>query len=136
MGQSAMERTIACVRILPLDNPTNTSAPTMASSKVCTSRRSVANSFFCSVSFSLSLVITPFESIMMIFSFTAPSAQYNFVHEMAAAPAPLTTILTLEISLPATSSAFFNPAAEMMAVPCWSSCITGMFRFFFSLSSI
>ncbi len=38
--------------------------------------------------------------------------------------------------LPATSSAFFKPAAEMIAVPCWSSCITGMSSVFFRRSSI
>ena len=45
---------------------------------------------------------------------------------MAAAPAPLTTIFTLWISLPTISKAFLSAAAEIIAVPCWSSCITGI----------
>ena len=61
---------------------------------------------------------------------------YNFVHEIAAAPAPLTTNLTSAIFFPATSSAFFRPAAEMIAVPCWSSCITGISSVRFRRSSI
>ena len=45
---------------------------------------------------------------------------------MAAAPAPLTTTRIVSIFFPLSSRAFSNPAAEIMAVPCWSSCITGI----------
>ena len=45
---------------------------------------------------------------------------------MAAAPAPDITILTLSIFLFDNSSALISAAQEMMAVPCWSSCIKGM----------
>ena len=136
IGLSAIERIMSWLRMLPFESPTNTSAPLMASSRVCTSRRSVAKKAFCGVSFSRSLVITPFESIIRMFSFRAPRAIYNLVHEMAAAPAPLTTMRTFSMSLPATSRAFFSPAAEMMAVPCWSSCITGMSSVRLSRSSM
>ena len=108
----------------------------MASSNVCASVRLVANSFFCSVKFGRSAVITPCESNIRIFSFFKPKATYSFVHEMAAAPAPFTTSRTFVMSFSATSSAFFRPAADIMAVPCWSSCITGMSNVRFSLSSI
>ena len=55
---------------------------------------------------------------------------------MAAAPAPFTTTLTSDIFLPFTSRAFKSPAPEMIAVPCWSSCITGISSSSFSLRSI
>ena len=118
IGCSAIDCIMSFVRTLPFERPTNTSAPLTASSRLCTSRRSVAKSFFCSVRLSRSLVITPFESSITMFSFFAPSATYIFVHDIAAAPAPLTTIFTFEISFPLTSRAFLSPAAEIMAVPC------------------
>ena len=108
----------------------------MASSSVCTSRRSVAKNFLLSVRLGRSLVITPLLSSIRIFSLRAPSAIYSFVHDVADAPAPLTTILTSSIFFPATSRAFRSPALEMMAVPCWSSCITGMSSSALSLFSI
>jgi hypothetical protein len=55
---------------------------------------------------------------------------------MAAAPAPEMTTRTSSIFFPATSSAFTSAAAEMMAVPCWSSWKTGMFISCFRRSSI
>ena len=136
IGFSFIERIISCESILPFDSPTNTSAPLIASSNVWTSRRSVANNAFCGVRFSRSEVMTPLESSITIFSFLTPNATYIFVHEIAAAPAPFTTSLTLLIFLPATSKAFFKPAAEMIAVPCWSSCITGISSVRFNRSSI
>ena len=131
-----MERTISCERIFPFERPTKTSVPLMASSNVWISCRSVAKRAFCGVRFSLSEVMTPFESSITMFSFFSPNATYIFVHEIAAAPAPFTTNFTSLISFPATSKAFFKPAADMIAVPCWSSCITGISRVFFSRSSM
>ena len=61
-----------------------------------------------------------------MFSRRTPRLTYSLVQLMAAAPAPFTTTFTSSIFLPATMSAFSSPAAEIMAVPCWSSCITGM----------
>ena len=72
----------------------------------------------------------------MMFSCVAPKASYSFVHEMAAAPAPFTTIFTSSIFFPATSRAFSKPAAEIIAVPCWSSCITGISSSSFKRRSI
>ena len=70
--------------------------------------------------------MTPLLSHMSIFSFFTPRALYRRAHEIAAAPAPLTTTRTVSIFLPFSSSALSRPAAEMIAVPCWSSCITGI----------
>jgi len=61
---------------------------------------------------------------------------YSFVHEIAEAPAPFTTILISLMSLPVISKAFINPADVMIAVPCWSSCITGISVAAFILLSI
>ena len=45
---------------------------------------------------------------------------------MADAPAPATTTLMFDSSLPCNSAAFSKAAPEIIAVPCWSSCMTGM----------
>ncbi|MNQ89967.1 hypothetical protein D3C85_1052920 [compost metagenome] len=71
-----------------------------------------------------------------MFSFLAPKETYNLVQEIAAAPAPLTTILILSIFFLMISQAFNKAAAEIIAVPCWSSCITGMFISSFKRRSI
>ena len=55
---------------------------------------------------------------------------------MAAAPAPLTTTRMFSIFFPFSSKAFNKPAPEMIAVPCWSSCITGMLSSSFRRRSI
>jgi hypothetical protein len=47
---------------------------------------------------------------------------------MAAAPAPEDTSLTSPIFLPTSSNPLSSAAPEMIAVPCWSSWNTGMFR--------
>ena len=61
---------------------------------------------------------------------------YNLVQAIAAAPAPFTTIFTSSIFLSANSNALINAAAEMIAVPCWSSCIKGILSSSFSLCSM
>ncbi|CAI8193990.1 MAG: Uncharacterised protein [Flavobacteriaceae bacterium] len=58
------------------------------------------------------------------------------MQEMAAAPAPETTIFTESMFLFDSSKAFKSAAHEMMAVPCWSSCIKGMSSSSLSLFSI
>ncbi len=66
-----------------------------------------------------------------------PYACSNFVIATPAAPAPLTTILTCSFFLrPVTRIAFISPAKTTTAVPCWSSCITGISNSFLSRSSI
>ena len=55
---------------------------------------------------------------------------------MAAAPAPLTTIRMSSIFFSTSSSALSRAAPVMMAVPCWSSCMTGIFISRLRVSSI
>ena len=55
---------------------------------------------------------------MTIFFSLTPKDLYNFVHEIAAAPAPETTTLILSIFLLTNSSAFKSAAHEIIAVPC------------------
>ena len=113
----------------------NTSEPFTASSRV-RRLRSVANSAFCSVRLGASLRITPLLSHITIFLGLAPKATYKRVQEIAAAPAPFTTICALAMSLPTISKALTRAAAEMIAVPCWSSCITGISNSSFRRRSI
>ena len=63
---------------------------------------------------------------MIKFSCRAPSDTYNFTQAIAAAPAPLITNRTFSIFFFCNSSAFSRAAPLMIAVPCWSSCITGI----------
>ncbi|MNE48835.1 hypothetical protein D3C80_1433230 [compost metagenome] len=113
-----------------------TSAFFIASSSDETSRLSVANSRLASSKPARSERITPLLSVITIFSLRAPNDAYRRVHDIAAAPAPQTTILTSSIFFFCNSSAFNNAAAEMMAVPCWSSCITGILSSSFKRRSI
>ena len=53
---------------------------------------------------------------------------------MLAAPDPKSTIFELLRSLPVSSSALYSAASMTPAVPCWSSCQTGIFILALSLS--
>ena len=117
IGLSAIDNSISGETMLEIDSPIKTSASFMASSRVFKSL-CVENSSFSTLKFSLSLRITPLESSITMFSLTAPKARYKREQEIAAAPAPLMTILTSSIFLPASSTAFKSAAAEIMAVPC------------------
>ena len=75
-------------------------------------------------------------SNITIFSGLAPKDRYKVAHDTAAEPAPLTTIFTSSIFFSASSNAFFKAAAEIIAVPCWSSCITGISNSAFKRRSI
>ena len=130
-----MLRTISLVNTFATERPKNTSAPTTASCKVLIGR-SVANSRLAAFKSGRLVEMTPLLSHMTIFSLRAPSITYSFVHEIEAAPAPFTTIFTSSIFLPAISKALISPAPEMIAVPCWSSCMTGISSSFFKRVSI
>ena len=117
IGSLAIVKSIAGVTIFPVDKPIKISAFCIASSKVSKSL-SVANSAFCEVRFSLSFLITPLLSHITTFSLFTPNFKYKRVQEIAAAPAPLTTIFTLLISFSVISMAFLSAAAEIIAVPC------------------
>ncbi len=130
-----MDLSISLDTILPMDSPRKTSAFTIASLSVAQSVSTAYLLFISSRSF-LEVEITPLlSSIRMFFGFT-PKMQYKFTHEIAAAPAPLTTTLTSSIFFPANSSALSRAALVMIAVPCWSSCIIGISNSAFNLRSI
>ncbi len=135
MGFFAIERIISLETTFLMDKPINTSAPSMASSSVWMSRL-VAKSCLYLFRFVLSLCNTPLVSSITMFSFLAPIDSRSLVQAMADAPAPFTTILTSSFFFPAISSALIQPAAVMMAVPCWSSCMMGICNSFFRRSSI
>ena len=71
---------------------------------------------------------TPSLSNMIIFSGLTPNKIYKLAQANAAEPAPETTIFTSVVFFLANSKAFNNAAEEIIAVPCWSSCITGIFN--------
>ncbi len=96
----------------------------------------VINCCFVISRFSLLLLMTPLLSSITMFSFFAPSERYNLVQAIAEAPAPLTTIFTLSIFLSTNINAFSNAALEIIAVPCWSSCMSGIFICSLSVSSM
>ena len=62
-----------------------------------------------------------FDSFVDEIVIEARRARSHFVRAIAEAPAPLMTILIVSIFLFVNSTAITNAAAEMMAVPCWSS---------------
>ena len=121
--------------IFPFDNPRKTSASTKASINE-TELSCEPKSNFSASSSVLFLHNNPLLSNMKMFSYFAPNVVYNFAQDIAAAPAPEMTIFTSFISLLANSNAFNNAAEEMIAVPCWSSCITGISNSSFNLLSI
>ena len=71
-----------------------------------------------------------------MFSSFAPNVWYNFAQDIAEAPAPDTTIFTSSIFLFANSNAFKSAAEEIIAVPCWSSCMIGISNSSFNRRSI
>ena len=89
----------------------------MASSSVFIFRI-VANSFFSTDKSALSDLMTPLLSVIIIFFGFKPKALYILVQEIAAAPAPQTTIFTSSIFLLVISKAFNKAADEIIAVPC------------------
>ena len=113
----------------------NASAPVIASSRVL-AEVSLTKRSFSSVSLSLVLFITPLLSHIMMFSLRTPSLRYMSADAIAAAPAPFITMRTSSILLPAISIALRSAAEDIIAVPCWSSCITGISSSFRSLLSI
>ena len=130
-----MEATISWVTSPPLLKPRNTSAPFIADSR---SSKTLSPAYFSfdSTSPSRRELMCPRLSKTSACSGDIPSCSYKSKQLIAAAPAPLTTIRTSLMSLPANSSAFSRAAEEMMAVPCWSSCMTGMSSSAFNRRSI
>ena len=120
IGLSFMVKTISFETTFPIDSPIKTSDPLKVSSKVLQSV-STANSSFCLFKFSRPLYITPLLSHIRILLGLAPRVINSLAHDIADAPAPFMLILISDICLPINSQAFTRPAAEIIAVPCWSS---------------
>ena len=74
IGSAAMDFSMAGVMISAFESPINTSASTKASSSVCTAVF-VANSAFCVVRFSLSALIIPLLSVIIMLSGDTPKAR-------------------------------------------------------------
>ncbi len=68
----------------------------------------------------------PLLSQMMILPASAPAAMSRRAVQRFAAPAPTRTVLISLIFLPTIFRALSRPARVTSAVPCWSSCHTGM----------
>ena len=115
--------TISSVRILGFESPKNISAPRIASLSVL-SFVLMANSSLYLFKSVRSTLTTPRLSKSTICS--TPKFRYILAHAIPAAPAPLMTTLMSLIFLPLISIALISPALDIIAVPCWSSCITGM----------
>ena len=124
-GLPAIDRTMSASSTPAVETPRKTSAPTSASRSVVTGR-SVANSRLTELRSVRRVVTTPRLSHIVIWSRRAPSARNILAQAMAAAPAPLTTICASSMRFPLRCIALMSAAEAMIAVPCWSSCMTGM----------
>ena len=131
----AIPNNIFGVMISPEDNPKKISASTNASSRLI---GSLSVAYLCCKTDNdeLSFVKTPLLLNISIFSSFTPSKIYILAQARAAEPAPETTIFKSSAFFPANSNAFNNAADDIMAVPCWSSCITGIFNSSTNLRSI
>ena len=111
--------------MFPADNPKKTSAFISASpSEIPLFPWAY---FFCKSDKSVrSNDKTPSLSNIITFSGLIPKSTYKLAQAKAAEPAPEITILTDSILFSANSKAFSKAADEIIAVPCWSSCITGI----------
>ena len=132
----AMPLSIAGVTAPATLTPTNTSAPTSASSSVRAFVLRTNGSFHSFRPFSRPSYSTPWLSHRSRCSGLTPIAMYRFAQPIPAAPAPENTTRTFSGFLPTSSSAFRNAAAEMIAVPCWSSWKTGIAMRFLSSCSM
>jgi len=91
--------------------------------------------FSASTSFLLEWRI-PLLSTIMMFPGLTPALMRTMAVRVFADPTPIMVIFAWFIFLPTILSAFIIPASITVAVPCWSSCQTGMFSFFLVSSSM
>jgi len=128
-----------------LESAITTSAPLIASG-ICPSRPSA---FVVSQSRHLStysalrisrslrcLPKMPLESTMKHFLGSAPQPKIKREQATLEAPVPMNVIFTSLIFLPTTLRALIKPAKVTVAVPCWSSCHTGISAFSRSVSKM
>jgi len=125
-GLSAIEATISDVTAPLALTPRKTSAPFIASSSVRASVATACADFHWFMPSVRPWKITPLVSHIRQLSCRAPIRFSSSRQAMPAAPAPLRTIRHSSIRLPVSSSALIKPAAQITAVPCWSSWNTGM----------
>jgi len=91
--------------------------------------------FFCRFSRSArSRDRMPFESTESMLSPLAPASMIWWAMLMPEAPAPMTATLTSAMSFLTILRALIRPATVTQAVPCWSSCQTGISHFDLSSS--
>jgi hypothetical protein len=103
-----------------------TSAPFIASSSVRISVLTAWADFHWFMPSVRPCQMTPLVSTTMQFCGRAPIVFRSSMQAIPAAPAPFRTIFTSSIFLPVRCSALMRPAAQITAVPCWSSWKTGM----------
>ena len=125
MAFGAIDFIISLLTIFPFERPRKTSAPRIASSRLLSC--SLVAKVFVVVEISPVGTNNTMTIAWWYFLF-CPKCRYSFAQEMAEAPAPLTTIFTSSIFLRAISSALSSAAPEIIAVPCWSSCMIGIFN--------
>ena len=127
-GRAAIDETIAGFSTPPADRPRNTSALAITSASV----RSLVSCANSCLSGSINSVrpfhTTPARSVTQMFSRRRPSFISSVRQASAAAPAPEATSLTSPIDLPTTLSPLSSAAPTTIAVPCWSSWNTGIFK--------
>jgi hypothetical protein len=68
----------------------------------------------------------PLLSTTMIFFGSAPALMSMRTMQTFAAPMPIMVIFASSIFFPTILRAFTRPASVTAAVPCWSSCQTGI----------
>ena len=127
IGFSDMLKSISGVKTSAVERPKNKSQPFIASAKLIGSQ-SLAYLRCNSEIEGLSFVNKPLLLNMYTFSGFIPKSTYKSAQAIAAEPAPETTILISSAFLSANSKALSKAAEEIIAVPCWSSCITGIFN--------
>jgi hypothetical protein len=125
-GSRAMEATMAGVTAPFALTPRNTSAPRMASSSVRNSVSTAWADFHWFMPSVRPCQMTPLVSQTRQFSPRAPIDLRSSMQAMPAAPAPFRTMRTSSMRFSVRCSALISPAAQMTAVPCWSSWKTGM----------
>lgn len=117
---------INCSGTTPAETPRNTSAPESASASPPVRPAGLvrdANSALGALMSSRPVWTMPCESSTV--TSVIPLASRMLAHATPAAPAPETTTRIPAISRSSTRAAPCSAASTTIAVPCWSSCITG-----------
>ena len=127
---------MSCVTAPAAEQPSSTSAPVITSASVRVGALHVATLGVVEPVFALVVDHALLLSQTKMFCCFAPSRTNRSRQAIAAAPALLTAIFTAPSCLPVSSMPLMIAAAEMIAVPCWSSWNTGIFSRSFSRLSM